>query len=339
MAEIPAISYLNCMSEMNQDRALVTHLREICARRGISLTAFSGDWLFCLQKEGRLTYIFGYDFGINNAAAKMICKDKTATSDLLGFHQIPCIEHRIFHGPQLAAYVPMGGSWREMLAFLESCPMGVVCKPNEGTGGNSVFRATTAAQLEAAVYQIFARNRSLCLSPFEDFEHEYRVALLDGEIQFIYRKVRPSLRGDGKHSVRELFLVSLHRTPDLSDQIAKMKSLPEMEVDWDRVPPAGEAVTMNWRHNLGLGASPELLTPEDPMWEATSSLALRAAKALDVRLASVDLASTRSGLKVLEINSGIMMESLVRIHPEGEAMATRFYDRIICLALGLPVES
>lgn len=299
------------------------------------MDAFSGDWIFCLQKDGRITYIMGYDFSLNSAVAKMICKDKAATSDLLGFHKIPRIEHRIFHGPQLAGYVSEAGGWREMLAYLDAHPQGIVCKPNEGTGGNAVFMATTPAQLEAAVYQIFAKNRSLCLSPFEEFESEYRVALLCGEVEFIYRKNRPTLKGDGEKSVRELLLSQLRDTEDFPKQVSSMLKLAEMKLDLNRVPAIDESVKINWRHNLGQGSQAELLTPADPEWQTTSQLAREAAASLDIKVASVDIASTPDGLKVLEINSGIMMESLVRIHPEGMSMAARFYDRILCMALGI----
>lgn len=327
------------MPEPNHERALVTLIREICAERGIAVAGFSDDWLFCLQKDGRNAYLFGYDFSLNSAVAKMICKDKSATSDLLGFHGIPRIEHRLFHGPQLAGYVPELGTWSAMLDYLASNPGGVVCKPNEGTGGNSVFLATTPSELEKAVYQIFSRARSLCLCPFEEIEFEYRVALLGREIQFIYRKVRPTLLGDGRQTARQLLLASLQRGPDFAKQVAGCKNLAEMKLDWARIPAAGEAVKINWRHNLGQGAQPELLTPEEPEWATAAALAIRAAEALEVKLASVDLAATPTGLKVLEINSGIMMESLVRLHPDGRNMARRFYDRIICQALGLDAET
>jgi len=326
------------VAELNHQRSLVTLLQKVCAGRGIRLTSFSGDWIFCLQKEERIAYIFGYDFGINNAAAKMICQDKAATSDLLDFHAVPHIEHRIFHGPQLASYVPPQGTWREMLAYFDAHPAGLVCKPNEGTGGNGVFLARSVPQLEAAVYQILARNQSLCLSPFEDFEHEYRVALLCGQVQFIYRKVRPAVSGDGRRSLRELLLADLRETRDFAKQVANMKWLPEMKVNWDRVPGAGESVKINWRHNLGQGSKPELLSPEDGPWQACADLALAASHALGVELASVDIAGTSAGLKVLEINSGIMMEALVKTLPGGPALATQFYDRIICRMLGIGLE-
>jgi hypothetical protein len=44
---------------------------------------------------------------------------------------------------------------------------------------------------------------------------------------------------------------------------------------------------------------------------------------------------TNVGWKVLEINSGIMTESLVQAHPEGRRLAARLYDEIVCAALGL----
>ena len=286
-----------------------------------------------------MAYVFGYDFGINSAAAKLICKDKAATAELLEFHGVPRIEHRIFHGPQLAGYGLPGGNWRAMLEYLAAHPGGIVCKPNEGTGGNAVFLIETAQQLETAVYHIFARTRSLCLSPFEEFPHEYRVAVLRGRVEFVYRKVRPALVGDGRQTLRALLLAQLQSADDFPKEIAGLKPLSEMGIDWERVPAAGEAVEVNWRHNLGQGAQPELLAPDHPLWGPVTALAVQAAQALAVDLASVDIASTAGGLKVLEVNSGIMMENLIRVHPDGAAMAARFYERIVCLALGLPFPS
>ncbi len=317
---------------------MVEILRGICQQRKINLTAFSDDWLFCLELRGKLRYVFGYDFGLNNATAKMICKDKAATSDLLCFHRIPRIEHRIFHGPQLAGYVSQSGNWQSMLDFLAAYPGGVVCKPNEGTGGNSVHMVKTPGQLEGAVYSIFSKNRSLCLSPFEDFEHEYRVAMLDGSVQFAYRKHRPTVVGNGKRTIRQLLLNACATGDETSGSVASLKPLSEMQIDGNCVPHANEIVRINWRHNLGQGAKPELITADDPSWQEITDLAKQATAALDVRLASIDIAATQSGAKVLEINSGIMMESLYQSHQDGPNIARDFYDRIICSLFDLPFQ-
>jgi len=68
--------------------------------------------------------------------------------------------------------------------------------------------------LELAVYQVLAKSRALCLSPFEEFDHETRVALLCGEIQFVYRKVPALTLGRWKETVRELFLTHLQDAED-----------------------------------------------------------------------------------------------------------------------------
>lgn len=323
------------MGNMNVDRVLVRIVREICAVRGIALSAFSGDWVFCLQKQGRTAYIIGYDFGVNSATAMMICKDKAATSDLLALHSVPRVEHRIFHSPQLAGYVPLDGNWRPMLAYLDEHGGDIVCKPNEGTGGRAVFRVRTPFELESAVIKVLSKSRSLCLSPFEKISGEYRVAILDGRVHFAYLKVRPSLVGDGTRSVLQLLLERIGESTVSSEDLADWQSITEMDFDLTRVPEPGEIVPVNWRHNLGQGAVPQVIDESAPEYMEITSLAIQAAASLGVALASVDIVATQDGYKVLEMNSGIMMESLVRFLPDGEALAYRFYDAIIARALGL----
>jgi len=73
--------------------------------------------------------------------------------------------------------------------------------------------------------------------------------------------------------------------------------------------------TADWRHNLDLGARPVLL-PTGEARDACVALAIRAAQAIGIRFASVDIVRTADEWKVLEINSGVMMETLGRHHPE-----------------------
>lgn len=323
------------MAKMTPQRALVAILRNICERRGIVATAFSNDWIFRLEKDGRSTHVFGYDFDLNGAAAKMICKDKSATSDLLQFHGLPHIPHYLYHSPALKSYVPPSGNWSRMLAFLEDHPDGVVCKPNEGTGGGQVILVKTPGELEEAVLRLFQKARSLCLSPFEAFDYEYRVAVLSGRAEFAYRKIRPGVTGDGHRSLRSLLQewTQPHSSGTSEEKRSAWKTSEEMNLE--RIPARGERVILNWQHNLGRGAVPEMLDFGSAEWEGVTSLALQATAALGIELASVDIAHTATGFKVLEINSGIMMESLVETHPEGPAVAERFYERIISTALQL----
>jgi glutathione synthase/RimK-type ligase-like ATP-grasp enzyme len=76
-----------------------------------------------------------------------------------------------------------------------------------------------------------------------------------------------------------------------------------------------KARATDWRHNLDLGAQPVLLPPGATR-DACVALAIRAARAIDIRFASIDIVRVGGEWKVLEINSGVMMETLGRHHPE-----------------------
>lgn len=78
--------------------------------------------------------------------------------------------------------------------------------------------------------------------------------------------------------------------------------------------------------NLGLGAAPKDITPDDELLE----LAARAQKALGLRLSAVDIIETTDDKRqVLEINSGFMMEHYMRFSPEYEQHGVEAYERII----------
>jgi glutathione synthase/RimK-type ligase-like ATP-grasp enzyme len=71
----------------------------------------------------------------------------------------------------------------------------------------------------------------------------------------------------------------------------------------------------DWRHNLEFGAQPILLEQGDTR-DACVALTLKAAHAIGIRFASIDVVLVDGGWKVLEVNSGVMMEMLGKFHPE-----------------------
>ncbi|MEL7169089.1 MAG: RimK-like protein [Bacteroidota bacterium] len=74
---------------------------------------------------------------------------------------------------------------------------------------------------------------------------------------------------------------------------------------------------VEWRHNLGLGATPQVL---DPLADELVDHAGVAMRALGLRFASVDLVEVSGTWRVLEINAGVMMEAFAR---QSAANATR----------------
>jgi glutathione synthase/RimK-type ligase-like ATP-grasp enzyme len=77
----------------------------------------------------------------------------------------------------------------------------------------------------------------------------------------------------------------------------------------------GKERISDWRHNLDFGARPILLEQGEAR-EACIAMAVQAANAIGIRFASIDIVRVAGSLKVLEINSGVMMEMLGKHHPE-----------------------
>lgn len=298
---------------LNSQRIFVDAVRKYCAAHGIAIETRAQGWLILMRHEAKRHLAFGYDLGLNTAVAHRIANDKAATAEVLQACGIPCIPHTLFLSPKMNEYIPPQRSWQTMLALLRENPDGIVVKPNEGTSGESVFKVSNEPDLELAVHRIFSSHLGLAISPYVAIENEVRVVLLDSHPLVVYAKNRPAITGDGKHSLLELAL-------DATPVEKRSAVLPDMLGDLDHaaldaIPPAGERRVLNWRHNLDSGARPELLA-QGEIRRACIEIAVQAADAIGIRFGSIDVVEVGGTLKILEINSGVMMEALGREHPD-----------------------
>jgi glutathione synthase/RimK-type ligase-like ATP-grasp enzyme len=314
----------------NKERVLVSVVKEIAAEQGLTLTSFSQDWLMRLEHGNKAAHILGYNFELNSATAQMIAGDKSAISDMMAHIGLPRVEHKLFLHPRLAGYVSPGGNWQAMLAYAEQTGFPLVVKPNIGTGGEGVSRVESAAELERATMTIFQSNRGLCLSPFLEIEQEYRAVMLDGECELLYAKRRPHVIGDGQSSVLEL-IEMLHLKGELSQAMAG-QAVEQHRGDLKQVPPAGQEVLIGWKHNLGEGSAPTLVEA-GPLQQELVAMARKAAAAINIRFASVDIVESGGELLLLEINSGVMMEYFARQIPDGRERAKAIYAKAIAKML------
>ncbi|MCA1455594.1 RimK-like protein [Bradyrhizobium sp. BRP22] len=297
----------------SSQRIFVDAVAKYCLARRITVEVKSDGWLIVMQRGERRHLAFGYDVGLNSAAAHQIANDKAATAEVLQCFGVPCIPHTLFLGPKLAAYAPASGSWETMLRLLAEHPTGLVVKPNEGTSGDGVVRVTTRLALELAVGRILAVYPSLAISPYVEIEDEVRVVLVDDLPVVVYSKERPFVIGDGSHSLIELALAATpagRRSAVLSGLIAELG-----RGGLDAIVPAGERRILNWRHNLDFGARPVLLKHGETR-DACIEIAIKAARAIGIRFGSIDVVRTGGTWRILEINAGVKMEALSRSHPE-----------------------
>ena len=289
----------------NAERIFVRAIRQYCAQHDIAVDVRAEGWLIAMRRGVRRHFAFGYDIGVNSAIAHRLANDKSATSEVLALSGVACIPHHLFLNPGMAGHVAASDSREAMLRLLEQNPQGIVIKPNEGTAGRFVLRATTRRELELAVGEVFASSPALVIAPYVEIDEEIRIVLLDEVPMVVYRKERPSVVGDGTRTLRELARAA---APN-----ARLDDLDEGEQG--AIVPNGERRILNWLHNLDTGARPVLIE-EGEVRDACVRIAVDAAKAIGIAFASIDLVRVDDGWKVLEINSGVMMEALGKLYPE-----------------------
>ena len=149
--------------------------------------------------------------------------------------------------------------------------------------------------------------------------NEYRTIYCFGEPLLIYKKIRPYVVGDGKHTLSELAASAFGGDMDIADA----------RLDRSYVPSLGEEVTISWKHNLGQGAEAEVIDKDSEIYGRIVALAKKAAECVNVNFASIDIIDTAEGLKILEINSGIMMENFSSYDEQNYSIAKSIYKRAI----------
>jgi glutathione synthase/RimK-type ligase-like ATP-grasp enzyme len=241
-------------------------IADICTEEKWSYQYFAEGWLIKVQNQ----WVYGYHFGLNAASADRLCDDKSATYEVLSVAGLPAVEHLFLTQENL-----------DLPALLTRLSAGnLVIKPNAGTGGRHVCRVTTEAELSDKLASLFSQEERLAVSPFEEIVTEYRVIVLDGQLELLYAK---------------------HLTAE-----------------------------SGWKFNLGQGARAELLSGDREL----EKLALATTQVLGLRFASVDICQLADGdRKVLEVNSGLMMEKFSQLSSEHYARAKAIYKKALKKAL------
>jgi glutathione synthase/RimK-type ligase-like ATP-grasp enzyme len=114
------------------------------------------------------------------------------------------------------------------------------------------------------------------------------------------------------HAVREIF--SAHLSLAISPFVEIAEEVRVILLDASPLAVYRKERVADWRHNLDFGARPILLEQGEAR-DVCVALAISAANAIGIRFASVDVVRSGASWRVLEINSGVMMEALGKQHP------------------------
>jgi len=269
---------------------------------------------FTNGKVHRLVY--GFSFGINGSGETRVCIDKSATASILEKEKIPHVPHsKISRGKTKEI------SWPRIKAFAaeQKQPFNIVAKPLYGKAGIGVTHARGEKELETMTDGLFRKMKEISLSPFYSIEDEYRVIVLNHGIEYVMRKEKRYVVGDGISTVGHLISLSRHKSHTLSDVVL------------NQIPALNQKVYITWKHN-GFTVHRIPIDSKDPLQIKIRELASRATKALAMAFCCVDIIKIEADDQpiVLEVNSDVWVES----HEVGYDDAKRTYTKVVAQLVG-----
>lgn len=171
--------------------------------------------------------------------------------------------------------------------------------------------------------KLISKCYSVDICPFYEIESEYRVIYLPTK-QHIYKKVKPIITGDGVHSVKEL-LIEFN-----SEYFGDERNLKNENISADYIPKFGEKIEYEWRFNLSRGA--KIADVDDEEKNILMNMINNIIKVINLKFVSIDIVKlTNNQYMVMEINSGVMMENLVKLQDDGIQIAKSVYGEAIDL--------
>ena len=295
-----------------KERNIVKLIKEIASDCNINIYLYSDDWVIELEKNNKRTFVHGYTFECNSPSVNLILKDKNALYEILNRNGIDAVQHFYFYKD-----IDLNnGSISRMDKYLKNYNK-LVIKDNVGTGGNDVYLVNDKKSMYNVAKDLYTRCGEFSISPYYEIEHEYRAIVQNGVIKVLYEKIRPFVIGDGKSSVVELKNFKYGEN-------FKIKA----KLNENYVPLNNEYVLLNWKHNLGQGATPKIVS-NTQIIIAIENIVNKVVNLLKIELASIDIISVNNEYKILEINGGIMMEKFAESNKENYEIAKLIYKNAI----------
>src|SRR5574344_684944 len=295
-------------------------INNICNELNIKCTVLSKNWIIMLEKNNKTKFISGFKFDCNGHAMGNVVDDKYALYEVLTNKGIPVISHTIlFRQSNNNEYAFGNNSYDKAFEYFKNHNCDIVVKANTGTCGTEVFHIKTEEYLTEILNKLFKNNFSISMCPYYDIDTEFRVIIFNGKQMYSYGKKRPILIGDGNKSVKELLL-------EFNYNYYKDDNFPNDKIDVNYVPKKDEIIEYNWQFNLSRGA--QIIDIGNNQIKV-EEIAIKVANEVGLKFGSVDIIKTNNEFLVLESNSGVMMENLIDLVPNGYNIAYNIYKEVI----------
>ena len=293
-------------------------MEEICEELGINLKVISKDWIYVLEKNGIIKFTTKTSFDNNTHALGNIFDDKYGTYELLKELKVPVISHAIVYDESNESGFALGCNTREYVYdFFEENNHNIVLKANSGFGGKEVYHITSKNEIDGCLSSLFKKSYSISMCPFYHIKNEYRLFVLDGNIELIYKKIKPTIIGDGHSTIFELLRkLNPHYFIDNNDKLNVILAKDEI-------------YEYNWQFNLSGGAVLSLEI-DDKIRKDLVNIANQITSKIDVGFATIDIVELESGEKlVMEINSGVGMAHFRQLVENGREISKNLYKKAV----------
>ena len=236
----------------------------------------------------------------NNATASTLASDKYFAGRILARAGVEALggEYFFLHDRH-RAHRPAGHERTDALAHFRKRGGSAFVKPLAGSRGDFAQAVHDEAALIRYLAEVSQYYDAILIQPVVS-GIEYRAFLLDDEVLFTARKYPPSVLGDGASSIRDL--LTAHNDGLRSRGLSPVSI--DRDAALDAVLSKGERWEIPGRMNLSAGGTMVL---EAPPSGAAPALARKAARALGLRVAAIDLFADIGGdpaaMQVIEVNS------------------------------------
>ncbi len=238
----------------------------------------------------------------NNATASSLASDKYFTNAILERAGVATLGGQYFFlHDRHRAHRAAGHERGDALDHFRNLGGTAFVKPLLGSRGDFAQALHDEASLVRYLDDVSRYYNSILMQPIVA-GIEYRVFLLDEEVVYAARKYPPSVLGDGMRSIRDLLIA--HNEGLRSRGLSPVALTADHDASLDAVPAKGEHWNIPGRMNLSAGGTMVL---EPACSDAVLALARKAARALGLRVAAVDMFTDIGGdpeaIRVIEVNS------------------------------------
>ena len=237
----------------------------------------------------------------NSATASTLASDKYFAGRILAQAGVAALggEYFFLHDRH-RAHRPAGHEREDALAYFRKLGSAFV-KPLTGSRGDFAQAVHGEQALVLYLGEVSQYYDAILIQRIIA-GNEYRVFLLDDEVLFTARKYPPSVLGDGTNTIRDL--LTAHNDGLRSRGLSPVSMSGDRDAALDAILPGRARWEIPGRMNLSAGGTMVLETPTSG---AAPALARKAARALGLRVAAIDLfadiGGDASAIEVIEVNS------------------------------------